>query len=116
MAIFAPLMMTFVTVAISPSAVRPVIICERYNHYLETQRLTADRLMYPACLGIVVYVCAGSLLRPKIERIRQKMVDAEYVVEERVENYNAGDNSSVLDKVQVIGDDNEEEWVDAETD
>ena len=72
-----------------------------------------DRMMYPASLGAVLYAIFGSHIRPQAQLVRQRLIDAEFVVEERVENYDPDETNPipVSEKPIPIGSESDQ-WVD----
>jgi len=73
--------------------------------------------MYPIFLAFALMALLRHRFRHRVKVIRQRMIDAEYVVEERVENY---DPSKEVNKVEGEGreigvsavNEDEGDWVD----
>lgn len=58
--------------------------CEFVGYVLQ---LTTVRMMYPITTTALLGVVSWRVISSVLTRVRQWMIDAEYVVEERVENY-----------------------------
>lgn len=73
------------------------------------------RWAYPVFLTVVSLTLFRRRLSRRIRVIRQRMIDAEYVVEERVENYDSSKETAKVDSVNTRSgkhDDEDGEWVD----
>lgn len=57
-----------------------------------SQRATIARYVYPTLLITVSLFISRPWLSIRLRSLRQKVIDAEYVVEERVENYEASND------------------------
>ncbi|WWD21007.1 hypothetical protein CI109_105488 [Kwoniella shandongensis] len=64
---------------------------------------TLFRSLLPLCFGILVATYGRGFMKQELDRVKQKMVDAEYVVEERVENYVPGSEPVAGPKATVGG-------------
>jgi hypothetical protein len=72
-------------------------------------------MIYPTSLGICLYALLGTVVKPKLAQIRQTMVDAEYVVEERVENYVPPTPTDSTEKTSSQQDDDADaDWLEEE--
>lgn len=83
-----------------------------------------DRFTYPVCLVAFLLVAYSHLIARRYRMFRQDLIDAEYVVEERVENYDNQTNAkgeTVIKDSEVeapsrddvaAGTDTDDEWED----
>lgn len=76
-------------------------------HYAGSQAYDLiDRFSHPIGLAILLVLVFHHAIRDSYKAVRQDLIDAEYVVEERVENYttDAGENGDKLSgKMRDIG-------------
>lgn len=65
------------------------VICKPYTAVFRWIELTplSDRLSHPVGLAILLVLVFHHAIRDRYAAVRQDLIDAEYVVEERVENY-----------------------------
>lgn len=63
----------------------------------------AFRMMYPVTSAGMLMLASWRVISEILHRIRQWMIDAEYVLEERVENYDPADEDTALPEVTVLG-------------
>ncbi|RXK38798.1 hypothetical protein M231_03974 [Tremella mesenterica] len=82
----------------------------------DSDRNFAFRLAFPCCLWTLLIYLLRRPARQKMTALRQKMIDAEYVLEERVENYvPSGPLPLHLANLPSSGDDEWEDIIDDDT-
>lgn len=83
--------------------------------------LTSVRAMYPITTTVLLVAMSWRVISAVLARVRQWMIDAEYVVEERVENYEPGTEAEWAPEGGVVEEEGaanpevleqEEEWED----
>jgi len=77
------------------------------------------RWLYPLVLTLHLLFVFRHSVWDGISNLRQTMIDAEYVVEERVENYDPTAHSAQADQgspiprhAEVVDDEDDDQWVD----
>ena len=77
-------------------------------------------MAYPITTALLLAHTLRGIVRDRIVKVRQGIIDAEYEVEERVENYEPTDDKGVNGDVMVVDEDvvdidgEEDEWEDAD--
>ena len=80
--------------------------------------------MFPTLLNVLLTLSSRRAISGRLEKVRQRLIDAEYVVEEKVENYEPEKKAEtsefampVMDLADGVGDEGDwENLVDAEGD